>query len=67
MAKLSTKRRNSLPKVDFGLPGRRAYPMPDQSHARNAKARAAQQFKKGNLTKSQFGHINRMADEVLKG
>ena len=42
MAVLSTKRRNSLSKSTFGLPGKRAYPMPDRAHAANAKSRAAQ-------------------------
>ena len=41
MATLSAKRRGSLPKSSFGMPGSRKYPMPDKSHAANAKARAA--------------------------
>ena len=53
MAELSTKKRNSEPKSDFGLPEERKYPMPDKSHARNAKARAAQQEKKGTITKAE--------------
>ncbi len=40
-AKLSTKTRNSLPDSAFALPGRR-YPIHDESHARNALARVAQ-------------------------
>ena len=43
MATLSTRKRNSLSKTQFGLPEERKYPMPDKAHARNAKARAAQQ------------------------
>ena len=43
MAKLSTAVRKQIPKKEFGLPGERAYPMPDRSHAANAKARASQQ------------------------
>jgi len=39
MATLSSKARNSLPKKDFGEPGKRAYPMPDKQHAANAKAK----------------------------
>lgn len=42
MAKLTTKRRNALPKKDFAEPGKRAYPIPDKAHARNALARVAQ-------------------------
>ena len=65
MATLSTRKRNSEPKSDFGLPGERKYPMPDESHARNAKARAAQQEKKGNLTSSEKAKIDRKADKIL--
>ncbi len=39
--------------------------MPDKSHAANAKARASQQVKKGNLTKSEEQNIDRKADSVL--
>jgi len=39
--------------------------MPDESHARNAKARASQQEKKGNLTKAEKTKIGRKADEIL--
>lgn len=42
MAKLTSKRRNSLPKSDFAEPGKRKYPIPDKSHARNALARVSQ-------------------------
>lgn len=42
MSKLSTKERNNLSKSDFAEPGKRAYPIPDASHARNALARVAQ-------------------------
>lgn len=65
MGKLTTKARGSLPKSDFGLPGERKYPMPDKSHARNAKARAAQQVAKGNLSKSQESKIDAKADKKL--
>jgi hypothetical protein len=39
--------------------------MPDKSHARNAKARASQQVKKGNLTATEKKKIDRKADRVL--
>ncbi len=42
MAKLTTAKRKALPKSDFALPGKRAYPVPDKSHARNALARVSQ-------------------------
>ena len=65
MAELTTKRRNAEPRSDFGLPEERKYPMPDKSHARNAKARAAQQEKKGNLTAAEERKIDRKADRIL--
>ncbi len=66
MAKMTEKKRDSLKSSQFGLPDERKYPMPDESHARNAKARAAQQEKKGNLTKAQERKIDRKADKILK-
>lgn len=42
MADLTTKERNRLPRGKFALPDKRAYPIPDASHARNALSRAAQ-------------------------
>ena len=42
MAKLTTVKKNSESSKEFGLPEQRKYPMPDASHARNAKARASQ-------------------------
>lgn len=65
MAELSTRRRKSEPKSDFGLPEERKYPMPDKAHARNAKARASQQEKKGNLTAAEKQKIDRKADRIL--
>jgi hypothetical protein len=65
MATLSEKKRDSLKASQFGLPEERKYPMPDKSHARNAKARAAQQVKQGNLTKAEEHKIDRKADAVL--
>ena len=65
MAELSTKKRNAEPKSEFGLPEERKYPMPDKSHARNAKARASQQEKKGNLTAAEKQQIDRKADKIL--
>ena len=67
MAQLSEKKRDSMPKSQFGLPEERKYPMPDKSHARNAKARAAQQEKKGTITAAEEKKIDRKADKVLGG
>jgi len=65
MAELTTKKRDAEPKSDFGLPEERKYPMPDKSHARNAKARASQQLHEGNLTKTEKTKIDRKADRIL--
>ena len=65
MADLTTKKRNSEPKSDFGLPEERKYPMPDKAHAANAKARAAQQEKRGNLSAADEKKIDRKADRIL--
>lgn len=42
MAKLTTKKRNNLPTKSFAEPGKRAYPIQDKNHARNALARVSQ-------------------------
>jgi hypothetical protein len=65
MAKLTTKKRKALPKSSFGEPGKRAYPMPDKSHAVNAKGRAKQQLEKGNLSQSEYARIIAMANKKL--
>ena len=65
MSKLTTKARKALPKADFGMPGSRSYPMPDKAHAVNAKARAAQQVKAGNLSPSSKAKIDAKANKVL--
>jgi hypothetical protein len=65
VAKLSEKQRDKMPDSKFGLPEEHKYPMPDESHARNAKARAAQQRKKGNLTAAEEAKIDRKADRIL--
>ena len=65
MSKLSAKTRKKLPKSDFGMPGEKKYPMPDKSHAANAKARATQMEKKGKLSKSEEKKIDMKANKVL--
>lgn len=64
MAKLTTKRRKALPTQDFAGPNR-SYPVNDKSHAANAKARATQQVKKGNLSPSTKAKIFSLANKVL--
>ena len=75
MAELSERKRASMPSKDFGLPEKARttdqkkesgnYPMPDKAHARNAKSRAAQQRKAGNLTKKEEERIDRKADKII--
>jgi hypothetical protein len=65
MPDLDEKDRDKLKESQFGLPDERKYPMPDKSHARNAKARASQQVKNGNLSKTDEAKIDRKADKVL--
>jgi hypothetical protein len=66
MAELTAKKRKSIPKSEYGLPDEKKYPMPDKAHARNAKSRAAQQRKAGNLTKAEEERIDRKADKKLE-
>ena len=65
MADLTAKDRKGLPSGDFGMPSSRKYPMPDRSHAANAKARASQQAARGNLSKSSEAKIDAKANRVL--
>jgi hypothetical protein len=41
MAKLTTKKRNALPKSAFAIPETESYPIHDEAHARNALARVS--------------------------
>ena len=66
MANLTTKARMALPKSSFGEPGKRAYPMPDRSHAANAKARASQAVNAGRMSPSTKAKIDAKANAVLK-
>ncbi len=65
MAELKAHTRNKLPASEFGLPGERKYPMPNKSHAGNAKARATQQVKAGNLSPAAAARIRAKADRIL--
>jgi hypothetical protein len=67
MAKLTSKSRNSLTKSEFGMPAARKYPMPDKSHAANAKARATQMVNAGKLSPSTKATIVAKANKILKG
>jgi hypothetical protein len=65
MSKLMAAERKEIPSSKFGLPGSRKYPMPDKSHAANAKARATQMVAKGKLSPAAAARIRSKANKVL--
>jgi len=65
MAKLTTSKRKKESSGEFGLPKERKYPMPDASHARNAKARASQMEHQGKLSAADKKKIDAKADKIL--
>ena len=65
MSHLSQSARDALPDSAFGLPDTRGYPMPDKTHARNAKARAAEEFNLGMLSARDRACIDEKADRIL--
>jgi hypothetical protein len=65
MGIISEAMRKKLPKGDFGIPSKDAYPMPDKAHAVDAKARATQMVKKGKLSKSAEAKIGTKANKVI--
>ena len=65
MSKLTTAARKAMPKSEFGQPGKKAYPMPDKSHAANAKARASQAVNAGRMSESTKAKIDAKANKVL--
>ena len=65
MSKLTAKGRDALPATAFGMPKSKGYPMPDKSHAANAKARASEMEKKGKLSPSSKAKIDAKANKVL--
>ena len=66
MAELNADKRDKLPDKAFAEPEKRAYPIEDKAHARNAKARASQAVKAGRMPKAEEKRIDRKADAVLK-
>lgn len=65
MAKLSTAQRKAMPKSEFALPGRKAYPVNDRGHAVAAKSRASAAVNAGRMSPSTEAKIDRKADKVL--
>lgn len=66
MPKLTSRARGKLPGKDFAGPNR-SYPVPDKSHAANAKARASQAVNAGRMSPSTEAKIDARANKVLKG
>lgn len=71
---LNQSDRDRLPDKAFGQPALRKYPLyvlvdgvavPDKEHAVNAKARAAQQFDGGHMSRAALGAIVKRADVVI--
>lgn len=67
MTKLSESAREKLPASKFAEPKKRAYPIEDASHAKNAKARASQAVKAGRMSKAEESKIDDKADAVIDG
>ncbi len=65
IGKLTAAKRKKIPKREFGLPGEKKYPMPDKSHAANAKARATQMVNKGKLSEGSKAKIDAKANKIL--
>ena len=65
MAKLTTAARKKLPASKFALPGIKKYPVNDKAHAINAKARATQQEKRGNISPVTKRRVFKKADQVI--
>ncbi|NEU15005.1 hypothetical protein G3T14_23460 [Methylobacterium sp. BTF04] len=65
MSKLNNKDRGKLLNSKFALPEDRKYPIEDAAHARNAKARAAQQEQAGNLSTDDRKRVDAAADIAL--
>ena len=64
MSKLSSGQRKSLPTSSF-TGTNRSYPVPDASHAANAKARATQAVNAGSMSESTKEKIDAKANKIL--
>lgn len=62
---ISAAKRAKLKKNQFGLPGKRAFPMDTRKRAINAKARATQAVKAGRMSKSTAAKIKAKANRVI--
>lgn len=64
MARMSTRKRNTLPKRAFAGPGR-SFPINDRSHARAAISGASRSFRAGNISKATEKRIQARAKAKL--
>jgi hypothetical protein len=73
VSKLNAAKEKKLKPSQFGIPAEKGprggvqgkYPMPDASHAKNAKARASQEVKKGSLSEAQKAKVDAKANKVI--
>lgn len=65
MTKLSEADREKLPASKFAEPEKRAYPIEDAAHAKNAKARASQAANAGRMSQAEARRIDERADAVI--
>ena len=64
---LTAGMRRKIPKSKFGIPGQRAYPMPDKAHATAALRLVGRGIAAGHVSPSQAAHIRAMAHGILSG
>lgn len=67
MARLSAKKRRSLPKSSFVYPASRAYPIHDRAHAKAALSLSARKDTKGSYSKVRAAVKRRYPDLVSGG
>ena len=64
-SKLTAAKRRSLPKSEFGLPGRDGYPVDTPGRAQAAKGRATQAVKAGRMSEATADRIRAKANRKL--
>jgi hypothetical protein len=65
MAVLTTKARKKLPSKDFALPGKKAFPLEDKSHAVAAERLVGRAEKAGSITPAQADEVKEKAAKKL--
>lgn len=64
--RLTARRRRSIPKSKFALPGKRKFPVDTRKRAANAKARATQQMNRGKISRSTRDKVHAAANRRLR-